>query len=128
MMTYAAFQPGIVLGRHAITISATAVQQWVELFPDDRMNLPTMPAGMMAMVLMRAFTNVLRDRPRGNVHAGQKFWISRLPEIGESMTTTLHCAGKEEKNGRRWVTLSGQTTGPAGDALFRSEMTTIWAA
>lgn len=128
MMTYDSFQPGMILGQHAITLSEAAVEQWVELFPDDRVNLPAMPAGMIAMVLMRAFTTILSDRPQGNVHASQKIRIARLPEVGDDMTTTLRCAGKEEKSGRRWVTFSSDTTDPAGNVLFRGEMTTIWAA
>ncbi len=87
-----------------------------------------MPPAMVAMVIMRAFIEILHDRPRGNVHAGQKFWISRLPQLNERMTTTLRCVGKEEKSNRRWLTFGSDTRDAAGRPLFRGQMTTIWAA
>jgi hypothetical protein len=128
MMTSAAFQPGATLGRHDLVLSDEAVDQWTTLFPDDLSSLPTMPAAMMAMVLMRAFTEILNDRPRGNIHAGQKFWISRLPRAGDRITTTLRCVGKEEKVGRHWLTFASDSTDTVGGLLFRGQMTTIWAA
>lgn len=128
MMTFASFQPGATLGQQDLVLTTDAADQWTALFPDDRQSLPTMPAGMTAMVLMRAFTEILSDRPRGNVHAGQKFWISRLPHVGDAITTTLRCLGKEEKSGRRWVTFSSESNDAAGHPLFRGQMTTIWAA
>jgi hypothetical protein len=43
-----------------------------------------MPPAMIAMVVMRAFVSILSDRPRGNVHASQKFWwrACRFSTIG----------------------------------------------
>jgi hypothetical protein len=128
MMTFASFEPGASLGRHDIVLSRETVDQWTVLFPDAAQSLPIMPAAMVAMVLMRAFTEVLSDRPGGNVHAGQKFWISRLPHVGDRITTTLRCLGKEAKSGRLWVTFSSESNDTAGQLLFRGQMTTIWAA
>jgi hypothetical protein len=128
MMEFATFQPGATLGKSDIVLSDETVGQWTALFPGDLSSLPTMPAAMIAMVLMRAFAEILNDRPRGNIHAGQKFWISRLPRVGDRITTTLRCAGKEEKSGRRWLTFSSDSHDTAGRPLFRGQMTTIWAA
>ncbi|MGB6446272.1 MAG: hypothetical protein WBF47_13990 [Xanthobacteraceae bacterium] len=128
MMTFTAFRPDTFLGTHDFVLSREIVDRWTDLFPDDRASLPTIPASMMAMILMRAFTNILSERPQGNIHAGQKFWITRLPSIGEHAVTTLRCVGKEEKNGRQWITFSSESNGVAGQLLFRGQMTTIWAA
>jgi hypothetical protein len=128
MMTFADLEPGATLGMHHMVLAQDTVDQWTALFPDDQQSLPTMPAAMTAMILMRAFTEILSQRPRGNIHAGQKFWISRLPHVGDEITTTLRCIGKEEKNGRRWVTFSSNTNDTAGRLLFRGQTTTIWAA
>jgi hypothetical protein len=77
---------------------------------------------------MRAFTALMQDRPPGNIHAGQKFWLARLPRLNDRLSTRLSCAGKEFKNNRRWVTFATETADSAGRPLFRGEMTAIWVA
>jgi acyl dehydratase len=83
---------------------------------------------MIAMVVMRAYMAIMKDRPPGNVHAGQKFWIGRLPKLNDRLTTRLRCLGKECKNNRGWITFASETTDEVGEILFRGRMTTIWAA
>jgi hypothetical protein len=128
MMTFADFEPGKTLGRRDFNLTEEMIGLWTGLFPDDRRSLPFMPPAMIAMVVMRAFIEILPDRPRGNVHAGQKFWISRLPQLQDGMTTTFRCLGKEEKGNRRWLTFGSDTVDTADRPLFRGQMTTIWAA
>ena len=77
---------------------------------------------------MRAYVKIVNERPPGNVHAGQKFWVSRLPKLGDRLTTRLSCTGKEIKSNRRWVTFDANTVDAAGQLLFRGQMKTIWAA
>jgi hypothetical protein len=127
MMTFDDFEPGLPLGACSFAFTKEALAEWSALFPDDRQSSPAMPPAMIAMVVMRAFTMVLHDRPRGNIHASQKFWISRLPTLNDRLTTRLSCIGKELKNGRRWLTFGTDTIDPAGELLFRGQMTTIWA-
>jgi hypothetical protein len=126
MMTFDKLEPGAVLGEHAFALTDDAAAEWTALFPDDAECLPTMPPAMIAMVIMQAFVTLLHDRPQGNIHAGQRFWISRLPALNDQIVTTLTCAGKELRNGRRWVTFASDTNDAAGRLLFRGEMTTIW--
>jgi hypothetical protein len=128
MMAFDDFKPGTLLGEREFTLSDEAVALWTGLYPDDRTSLPAMPPAMVAMVTMRAFVDILADRPRGNVHAGQKFWIARLPQLHDRMTTKLTCASKELKNNRRWLTFDSDTIDAAGHLFFRGQMTTIWTA
>jgi hypothetical protein len=128
MIAFDDFQSGALLGQREFVFSDEAIDLWAGLFPDDRRSLPAMPPAMIAMVTMRAFVDILHDRPRGNVHASQKFWIARLPHLNDRMTTKLRCAGKELKNNRRWVTFGSDTVDSADGLLFRGQMTTIWAA
>jgi hypothetical protein len=71
---------------------------------------------------------LMQDRPPGNIHAGQKFWIPRLPELNERLVTSLRCIGKELRNGRRWVTFGTKTVDAARGVLFQGQMKMIWAA
>jgi hypothetical protein len=128
MITFADFQPGSVLGERKFAFDDAALAQWLKLFPDDRGAAPLMPPAMVAMVIMRTFTDVLRDRPPGNIHARQTFGITRLPKLNEHLTTTLSCTGKELKRERRWVSFLFDTTDQAKQPLFRGEMTTVWSA
>ena len=128
MRTFDDFRPGETLGERNFALTEEAVAMWAELFPRHRKGLPAMPPAMVAMIVMRAFVDVLADRPRGNVHAAQKFWIARLPRLGDRLTTRLACTGKELKSGRRWVTFGSETIDAAGSLMFRGQMTTIWAA
>jgi hypothetical protein len=128
MMTFDDFKTGMLLGECEFAFTDERAAEWSALFPDDRRNLPSMPPAMIAMVVMRAFVSILSDRPRGNVHASQKFWVARLPLLNDRLTTRLSCVGKEFKGNRRWLTFGTDTTDPAGGLLFRGQMTTIWMA
>lgn len=128
MMTFDRIEAGKALGEHNFAFTDEAMEQWAALFPDDRQSLPAMPAAMVAMVVMRAFITILADRPPGNIHAGQNFWLARLPQIGNRLSTRLACIGKEFKNNRRWITFRTDTSDADGAPLFRGQMTTIWAA
>lgn len=128
MMIFETIQPATDFGACPFEFTAETVAEWTALFPDDRAALPNMPPAMMSMVVMRAFMVLMRDRPPGNIHAGQKYWISALPVLGETLSTRLICLGKEFKNERRWVRFGSETVGRAGALFFRGEMTTIWAA
>jgi hypothetical protein len=128
MMTFADFQPVSLLGESDFEFTDETMGEWSALFPDDRASLPKMPPAMIAMVFMRAYVKIVNERPPGNVHAGQKFWVSRLPKLGDRLTTRLSCTGKEIKSNRRWVTFDANTVDAAGQLLFRGQMKTIWAA
>jgi len=128
MITFDDLQPGAALGQASFVFTQDLLDQWCALYPDDRAAGPHMPAAMVVMVMMRAYTEVMHDRPPGNIHAGQKFRIARLPALHEQVKTRLTCMGKELKRERRWVTFSMDTVDAADTLLFRGEMTTIWAA
>jgi hypothetical protein len=127
MITFADLAPGRVLGEHPFALTTAAMAEWTALFPDDAECLPSMPPAMTAMVIMRAFVTLMHDRPAGNIHAGQKFWIAQLPSLDDCLLTRLTCAGKELRNGRRWVTFATETSNQSGRLMFRGEMSTIWA-
>jgi hypothetical protein len=128
MITYADFSPGAVLGECPFAFTPEALAKWAKLFPDDAQCQPAMPPAMIAMVTMRAFMEIMQDRPLGNIHAAQKFQLSRLPQLGERLMTTLRCAEKEIKSGRRWISFESETVDGSRQLVFRSKMKTIWAA
>ncbi len=126
-LTFESFQPGHVFGALTYTLDKPVFEAWTALYPHDPAT-ETMPHGMTAPVFMRAYAALVQPRPPGNVHGAQRFEVSRLPRLGETLTTTIACASKELKGSRRWVTLEGVTTGEGGAPAFRSRMTILWAA
>ena len=126
MFVFDTFQPGKPIGTSAFRLDRDLVEHWFSLYPEDR-DGDRMPAGMTAVVLMRAYANTASPRPPGNVHGGQRFNIVRLPRIGDPLVTALVCDGKELKNGRRWVRIASETRRDDGTLLFTGLMTTLWA-
>lgn len=126
MMTYAMFEPGRVMGQSRAVFDAAQLEAWRELFPED--DAPgVMPQGMVAVIAMRAYAEVVQPRPPGNIHAAQRFELHRLPHVGETLTTTITCVEKEIRKERRRVTLQMDCAGSGGPA-FRGRMTVLWAA
>lgn len=126
MYLFETFEPGRVIGARTLTLDRDMVENWLRLFPDDRDD-DRMPAGMIAAVYSRAYSDILLPRPPGNVHGAQRFQIARLPAIGDRLVTDLSCESKELKGERRWVTFGSETRREDGTLLFSGLMTTLWA-
>ena len=126
MITCDDFRPGHVMGSSATVLDTTKLQAWRALFPEDDLN-GAMPHGMVAAIAMGAYAELVQPRPAGNVHAVQHFDLFRLPQAGETLTTTITCVAKEIRKERRRVTLQMDCAGPSGLA-FRGIMTVLWAA
>jgi hypothetical protein len=126
VITYDDFTPGAVMGRSEALLDDAKLAAWAALFPEDDLG-GVMPQGMVAVLAMRAYAEVVQPRPPGNVHAAQRFDIFRLPRAGELLTTTITCLAKEIRRERRRVTLRMDCGGAQGPA-FRGEMTVLWAA
>jgi hypothetical protein len=127
MFLFDTFTPGTIIGTRTLTLDATLVERWIALFPEDH-NGDRMPAGMTAVVMSRAYSDVLQPRPPGNVHGAQRFEIASLPRIGDTLMTTIACDGKELKRERRWVRFTSETRRDDGTPMFTGLMTTLWAA
>jgi hypothetical protein len=108
-------------------LTGRLVEQWRELFPDDDTG-EVMPAGMMAVVSIKAYSDILVPRPAGNMHGEQRFEIARLPRVDEVLTTSLRCVSKEQKKGRNWIRYEINTSDETGELCFISFMNVIWAA
>lgn len=124
-LRYQDFQPGHALGTARFSLDSSALAAWHALFPEDDLGA-AMPHGMAAMVTMRAYCEILANRPSGNIHAAQRFCVRRLPRVGEVLLTTFTCAAVRLVRDRPRVTLTSQTLSDAGPA-FEGEMTVVWA-
>ncbi|GHF65343.1 hypothetical protein [Seohaeicola zhoushanensis] len=128
MITFEDFEPGRSFGSVPVTLDDRLWSNWTRLYPGDSACAPEMPEGMTAVLVMKAYMELVAPRPPGNVHASQSFEVTRLPRLGETVTTTVTCTGKELRNGRRWIDLATESRDAEGQHLFNGRMRMIWAA
>jgi hypothetical protein len=126
MLMYDDMTPGLELGSFSIAFDEDLLRTWCAMFPADEGQAPRMPAGMAVMVMMRSYMEVLSDRPPGNIHAGQRFKIIERPLLGDVLTTTFMCAGRETRRERRWLWLESLTASARGVAA-EGRMSMVWA-
>lgn len=128
MLTFATAEIGREIGREELVLSPGLVEPWCRLFPEDGETGETMPTGMVAIVAMRAYTQVVTPRPPGNVHGEQRFDITRLPKVGETLVTVVSCVSKTLKKEHRWIEFATDTLDLEGRPLFAGRQTILWAA
>jgi hypothetical protein len=123
--TFDRFEPGRTMGSAAFEFDEQVLGDWCRLFPGDDLG-GVMPHGMIAVVSMQAYTQILQPRPPGNVHVAQGFDVVRLPRLGETLTTSVRCLSKELLRSRRRVVFGMDSVGSAGPA-FAGRMAVLWA-
>lgn len=128
LLTFERFVPGAEIGRFTERIGAEVLARWRALYPWDAPAGDRLPNGLATVLLMRGYMNTLSPRPPGNVHARQTLALHSAPRVGEAVTTTYRCAGKEMRRERRYVEVDAQARGEDGRLLFDGRMTLIWAA
>lgn len=124
------FQPGRVLGSHALVYDAALAENWRRIFQDAEgcTSSQAEAASIATLLMMRAYLAVVSPRPPGNIHARQSMVFASLPMAGDKLDITIECKAKEIKRGRRYVELLA--LGKAGDntPIFQGVLTLIWAA
>ncbi|MBM3557567.1 MAG: hypothetical protein FJX47_18670 [Alphaproteobacteria bacterium] len=128
LRTFETFDIGRPAGEATETVDQAAVDRWLELFPEDRKYLPTVPPALLTATMMRGYLGATSPRPPGNVHAGQYLALRELPKIGASLTTTVTCVGKEIKKDNRWIEFRAEMRDAAGRDILAGKITLIWAA
>ena len=127
MLTFETFEVGKDYGSQPVTLTAEMFDDWVALFPEDQSTVPEMPEGMSAVVTINAYMRILASRPPGNVHGSQRTVMKKLPRMGDTVTTSIRCTGKEMRNGRRWIYLETITRAADGEEYFTGTMRVLWA-
>lgn len=128
MLTYDKLTVGATLLEHASAITPAERDEWLTLYPGDAAYGDTVAPGLLFAKVMKAGLVALADMPDGGIHAGQQLSIRRLPRLGEPLTTTIACAGKEMKRGRRYATISLEMRDGDGRTVVDGVNRSIWAA
>lgn len=129
-MLFDDFQPGQALGDHQEVFDQSLAASWRSLFglaPGRSPHPGELPSLAVALA-MRAYLSVVSPRPPGNVHARQQFQMLAMPEVDETIVTSVICVGKEYRRERRYVDIQVEGRGRDARPLFVGEMSLIWAA
>jgi hypothetical protein len=127
VLTFDAFTPGASMGSATEVIDERVLGLWRRLYPWDAATEGELPPGMATVLLMRAYMRILTPRPPGNIHARQHMELISPARLGEEVTTSMVCAGKELKRERRYVEMASRSTGADARLLFTGRMSLIWA-
>jgi hypothetical protein len=131
VITFADFQPGTALGVHAESYTPAIAAAWKSIFgqqSEDGAGGPAEAASVAMALTMRAYLTVASPRPPGNVQGRQRFQLHQLPRLGETVSSVVHCIGKQVKRERLYVDLQVQGVGDNGRSLFTGVLSVIWAA
>lgn len=131
VITFDDFRPGSLLGETSEKVSEELAAHWQRIFgdrPEDGAAGPAEGAGLAVVLMMRAFLRVVVPRPPGNVHARQRFSLLNQPHSGETVSSVVHCVGKELRRERRYVELQVQGSGEDGRPIYAGHLSLIWAA
>lgn len=124
---YDTFEPGKIYGTDRFVVDQDRMTKWLAMYPGDE-NGDLMPPGMVSMIQIQAYMNIITPRPPGNVHGSQIFKMHKLPRIGMELQTEVQCLSKEIRKERKWVRTGYTSRGPDGTVLFTGIMTTLQAA
>ncbi|RRH76189.1 hypothetical protein [Falsigemmobacter faecalis] len=125
LWTFERFEPGHIFGTLNVITDEARRRSWEAIYgpcPGD-----SLPEGVIVAAMMEAYVRAIQPRPDGNVHASQELSFSgQRVEWGALLQLTVSCAGKELKNGRRWVDFD--VAASARDlSLLRGRIRSIWA-
>lgn len=126
IFTYDAYETRKSYGIKQFAFTEELLGKWRKVYPLDGSG-DVMPGGMLAMIVLDAVLDLNAPRPPGGVHAGQTFEVTRLPRIGETMSTEVVCLAKEIRKEKKFVQVSTSTRTLSGELLFTGTMTTIVA-
>jgi hypothetical protein len=122
------FEIGQHCGRATLALDENFVSRIEKLFG------PPLSAGRIHMsvvplLLMRAFTTIVDNRPPGNLHVGQICELFELPCADTLVDAEVICRNKEIKRDRRILAFEVNLLDPEKRRNLISGLTTIfWAA
>lgn len=125
---FASFESGQHCGRATLSLDKEFSSRLNTLF-DAATCDEHMPMSAVPLLLMRAYTTVITDRPPGNIHVGQVCNLVELPKHDAVMEVSVTCAHKEMRKGRRILQFDVTLTDSRTRNLLISGLSTVfWAA
>ena len=125
------FELGSLMGEHSETYAPAQAQRWQAIFGNTAAagaDGLAEKASMAVVMMMRAYLNIVAPRPPGNIHAGQKLELHRMPHPGETVRTAVRCVAKSMRRERRYIELRVEGCGDDDRPIFAGDLTLIWAA
>lgn len=123
--TYDDFSEGLTLDTVAVALDAARLNLWETVYGPVSGD-GALPRGMLVSAMIEAFISSAQPRPAGNIHASQTLeFFGASPRLGDLLTVSAVCVGKEIKKDRKWVTI--RTEGRIdGAVVCRGDFLIIW--
>lgn len=100
--TFGKFQPGVLIGSSSQKISEEIIESWTSIYePLDGREF--LPYGIVQLVTMKAYADVVTPRPPGNIHAAQRCHLYELPTTSSALTADVYCIDKYVRRNRNMV-------------------------
>jgi hypothetical protein len=126
--TFGRLAAGHAFGSCPQSVTAEDLRQWHAIY-GEALGASTVPGGMISILMMQAYMQLVTPRPPGNIHVAQSYRVSRRPLLGEAFRTSVVCKDKFVRKDRHVVILGQESTaGNPAVVLFSGEMTIFWAA
>lgn len=123
--TYDDFSEGLALDTVTVALDAARLNLWETVYGPVSGG-GALPRGMLVSAMIEAFISSAQPRPAGNIHASQTLEFSGTsPQLGDLLTVSAVCVGKQIKNDRKWITI--RTEGSVGGVVVcRGDFLIIW--
>lgn len=122
------FEAGAECGRATFALDSDLSAQLNDLLQSARSD-DRIPMAAVPLLLMRAFTTVVPNRPPGNIHVGQICKLFELPKADAVMEARVACMKKETKKDRRIVHFDVTLSDLRSGRVMMSGVSTIfWSA
>lgn len=103
-LDFDAIAPGDVLGTGRQIVDNALLESWRNIYKEPFDG--SVPPGLISVLFMRAYSELTRDRPDGNIHVGQVYTLKRLPGVNEALDIEVRCSEKRMHKNRRIVSFS----------------------
>ena len=128
LWTFGRFEVGTLMGSSKQCIDEGFVESWSLIYGAMNRN-GTLPYGVAQFLTMKAYAEVVRPRPPGNIHAAQRCELVGVPLQGRELYAQVYCVAKYERRNRSVVDFQVDIADAASGQLYSKSILEIcWAA
>jgi len=125
--TYDRFKVDEVIGSSTEVIEEDFGLRWEALYRDSQ-RTGALPYGMANLIAMRAYSEVVKPRPPGNIHAAQFCELSEVPVVSRELRSEVSCIAKYIKRERKMIEFRVAVSDvESARLLCESVLTICWA-
>ena len=124
---YERFETGEHIGTSTQIVNQAICDRWNALYKNPRKE-GVLPYGIIQLIAMRAYTEVVQPRPSGNIHAAHFCKLAAVPSLNNELKAQVYCVGKYLKRERKMVDFSVRISdAESGHFLCDTTLSICWS-